>query len=97
MKRTRIKMTVPESRTDVIQHGRNFIRANDLVRVGPSQPGKRDGFRALFKYAETDKGGLHYCLLAVENVNSRLVGTGFRFMRPERVRRTATTHDPRRR
>lgn len=95
MKRRRINYTVPASRTDVVQHGRNFIRANDLVRVGPSQPGKHDGFRALFKYAETDKGGLHYCLLAVEPKEGRLIGTGYRFMRPGRVRRTASTKDPR--
>lgn len=95
MKRGRIKVTVPASRTDVVQHGRNFIRANDLVKVGPSQPGRHDGFPALFKYAETDKGGLHYCLLALESSKGKFVPTGWRFMRPERVRRTASTKDPR--
>lgn len=95
MKRGRIKVVIPESRTDVVRHGRNFIRAGDLVRVAPSQPGKHDGFPAILKYAETDNGGLFYCLQALESAKGKLIPTGFRFMRPERVRRTASTKDPR--
>lgn len=95
MRRGRITFVMPASRTDVVQHGRNFIRANDLVKVGPSQPGRHDGFPALFKYAETDNGGLFYCLQALESAKGKLIPTGFRFMRPERVRRTASTKDPR--
>lgn len=79
-----------------VRHGRNFIRHNDVVRVLPSKPGKHDGFKALFRYADEDKGGQYYCLLRIESVQKKPVACGFRFIPPARVKRKATTRDPRR-
>lgn len=80
-----------------VRHGRNYIRAGDRVKVRPSQDGKHDGFPAVFKYADEDAGGAYYCVLRLERIKgAREVGCGFRFLRPERIKRTATTRDPRR-
>lgn len=80
-----------------IRHGeRNFLRAGDRVRVRPSAPGKHDGFPAVFKYADEDKGGLYYCVMRIEHVSGRDVGAGYRFLKPGRVKRKASTRDPRR-
>jgi hypothetical protein len=65
-----------------VRHGRNFIRHGDLVRIRPSSPGQRDGFTALFKYADSDKGGLYYAVV-------QLPDRRWRFVRPDRVRRKA--------
>ena len=85
------------NRVEEIQHGRNFIRKGDLVRVAPpvdAEPGTH-GFKARFEYADEDQGGVFYCVIGQEkNEKGILVGTGFRFVKPERVERKATTHDP---
>lgn len=40
------------------QGGRHMIREGDTVHVGPSKPGKRDGFDAVFLRAKVDAGQL---------------------------------------
>lgn len=71
-----------------IRHGRNFIRAGDLVRVKPSRQGRHDGFLARFRFAREDRGGLYYEL---HELDSRGRYQACRSIRPERVRRVATT------
>lgn len=72
-----------------VRHGRNFIRTGDLVRVKPARSGRHDGFVGKFKYADEDKGGLYY---ALQELSSGGRHVAFRFIKPERVRRLATTN-----
>lgn len=96
----KIKVVVDPTRVDELRLGRNYVRYNDLVRVAPpegSAPGTH-GFQARFQYAAEDKGGLYACVIELErNEKGVLVPCGFRFVKPERLERKATTHDPLRR
>jgi hypothetical protein len=78
----------PDTARFEVQHGRNFIRRGDLVRARPSVAGKHDGFMARFCYADEDRGGLFYCVQEVEGARiGKLRSCGYRFLKPERVRR----------
>lgn len=78
-------------RLSEVRHGRNFIRSGDLVRVRPSRAEKHDGFLAKFLYADTDKGGMFYALLEYVQIDGRPEPCQYRFVKPDRVKRLATT------
>lgn len=78
-------------RFNEIRHGRNFIRTGDLIRVRPSREGRHDGFVAKFLYAEEDRGGMFY---AAQEMDSGGKACGFRFLKPDRIKRLATTKQP---
>lgn len=90
--RRRSVIEVPASRIHEVRHGRNFIRCGDFVRVLPSESGRRDGFRARFLYADSDKGGLYYALQELATMKGKPEHVAFRFMRPERVVRQRRNH-----
>lgn len=81
-----------EQRLTEIRHGRNFIRAGDLVRARPSRDGKHDGFVARFLYAGHDKSPYY----AVQELDAGGKPVAFRFLKPERVKRLAMTKQPHR-
>lgn len=75
-----------------VRHNRNFLRTGDILRVKPSRSGKHDGFAARFLYADEDKSPF-YALLQLDDKGRPVA---HRFVRPERVKRLATTRHPRR-
>ncbi len=85
------------TRSEEYRAGRNFIRRGDLVRVAPAEgsaPGTH-GYMARFLYTAEDKGGLFACVLEHQrDEKGHMVPCGFRFIKPERMERKATTHDP---
>lgn len=96
----KIKAVVDPSRVDELRLGRNYVRHNDLVRIAPPEGSAAGthGFQARFQYAFEDRGGLCACVLELErNEKGVLEPCGFRFVKPERLERKATTHDPLRR
>jgi hypothetical protein len=93
----KIKAVVDPTRVDELRLGRNYVRHNDIVRVTPPEgsPAGTHGFPARFQYAFEDKGGLTACVLELErNEKGVLVPCGYRFVKPERLQRKATTLDP---
>lgn len=96
----KIKAVVDPTRSEEYRAGRNYIRSGDLVRVAPpegSVPGSH-GFNARFQYVFEDKGGSCACVQELErNEKGVLEPCAFRFVKPERLERKATTHDPLRR
>ena len=69
------------------QGGRNKIRAKDRVHVGPSRPGKRDGFDATFISAKEKDGAIAEVTVYGGPGQSRALRT----FRPERIFRKAQT------
>lgn len=72
-------------RISEVRHGRNFIRAGDLVRVKPSRSGKHDGFTAKFLYSN-ETG--NFALQELDYSGSHVA---FRFIEACRIKRLATT------
>jgi len=85
------------TRSEEYRAGRNFIRRGDLVRVAPREgsPDGTHGQPARFQYVAEDKGGLYACVQRQERTEKGVwVGNGYEFVKPERLERKATTHDP---
>lgn len=81
------------TRQEEVRHGRNFIRHGDLVKVR-GLDGKR-GFKARFQHAEMTGKNLDHQVYVVHEVEGReLAYVCVRTIEPERIVRTASTHDP---
>lgn len=65
------------------QGGRNLIRQGDTVRVGPSKPGRKDGFDAEFRRAHVVNG----VVTEIEVFGGRRGRAAVRTFIPERIRR----------
>lgn len=82
--------------TEELRLGRNFVRKGDLVRVRPPDgaPAGTHGYQARFQYADVDKGGQYVVVFEMEKCEGVLQYARIRTVKPDRIERKATTHDP---